>query len=87
MKQTSFAAASLRVFDISLGQLLWSRRTVFMALAVGAPVLIALVLRIIDAMGVSVLRVNGVRVSGSVISTPFLHPSSRARSASRSLRG
>jgi ABC-2 type transport system permease protein len=40
---------------------------VFMALAVGAPVLIALVLRIIDAMGVSVLRVNGVGVSGSVI--------------------
>jgi len=67
MKRVSLATASLRVFDISLGHLLWSRRTVFMALAVGAPVLIALVLRIIDSMGVSVLRVNGVQVSGSVI--------------------
>jgi ABC-type transport system involved in multi-copper enzyme maturation permease subunit len=57
----------LRVFDMSLGQMLWSRRTVFMALTVGAPVLIALVLRTIDETGTSVLRVNGVRVSGSVI--------------------
>ena len=27
----------LRVFDLSLGQMLWSRRTVFMALVVGGP--------------------------------------------------
>ena len=67
MKRASFASASLRVFDISLAQILWSRRTVFMALAVGAPVVIALVLRVIDETGVSVLRVNGVRVGGSVI--------------------
>ena len=38
-----------------------------MALAVGAPVVIALVLRTIDEMGMSVLRVNGVRVGGDVI--------------------
>jgi ABC-2 type transport system permease protein len=62
-----FWASAFRVFDMSLGQMLWSRRTVFMALAVGAPVVIGLVLRTIDEMGVSVLRVNGVRVSGSVI--------------------
>jgi ABC-2 type transport system permease protein len=67
MRTPSFVSAALRVFDMSLGQMLWSRRTVFMALAVGAPVVIALVLRTIDEMGVSVLRVNGVRVSGSVI--------------------
>ena len=67
MKPASMATASLRVFDMSLGQMLWSRRTVFMGAAVGAPVLIALVLRTIDEMGVSVLRVNGVRVSGTVI--------------------
>ncbi len=67
MKRPSFLAAVLRVFDLSVGQMLWSRRTVFMGLAVGAPVAIALVLRIIDAMGLSVLRVNGVRVAGSVI--------------------
>jgi len=63
----SFWTAALRVFDLSVGQMLWSRRTVFMGLAVGAPVVIALVMRTIDEMGMSVLRVNGVRVGGSVI--------------------
>lgn len=67
MKPTPFATASLRVFDISLGEILWSRRTVFMALAVTAPLAIALVLRIVDEVGISVLRVNGVPVSGAVI--------------------
>jgi ABC-2 type transport system permease protein len=67
MTRPSFVTASFRVLDMSIGQMLWSRRTVFMALAVGAPVLIAVVLRTIDEVGVSVLRVNGVRVSGSVI--------------------
>jgi ABC-type transport system involved in multi-copper enzyme maturation permease subunit len=66
-KGPKFATAALRVFDMSLGEMLWSRRTVFMALAVGAPVVITLVLRTIDELGMSVLRVNGVRVSGSVI--------------------
>jgi hypothetical protein len=67
MTRPSFLTATLRVFDMSLGQMLWSRRTVFMAMAVGAPVAVAAVLRTIDEMGVSVLRINGMRVSGSVI--------------------
>ena len=67
MNSPSFATAALRIFDVSIGQMLWSRRTVFMGLVVGAPIVIALVLRVIDEMGVSVLRVNGVRVSGTVI--------------------
>ena len=67
MKRPSFFNAALRVFDMSVGQMLWSRRTVFMALAVGAPIIIALVLRTIDEMGMSVLRVNGARVGGGVI--------------------
>jgi ABC-type transport system involved in multi-copper enzyme maturation permease subunit len=67
MTHPSFITASFRVFDMSVGQMLWSRRTVFMALAAGAPVVLAVVLRTIDELGVSVLRVNGVRVSGSVI--------------------
>ena len=67
MKRPSFITAAFRVFDMSVGQMLWSRRTVFMALAVGAPVAIALVLRTIDELGLSVLRVNGVRVGGPVI--------------------
>ena len=57
----------LRVFDMSLGQMLWSRRTVFMALATGAPVVIAVLLRVIHEMGLSSFRVNGIPVPGPVI--------------------
>ncbi len=63
----SFLSAVLRVFDVSVGQLLWSRRTVFMLLVVSAPVVVALIFRAVDAFGVSVLRINGQRVSGAVI--------------------
>ena len=31
----------MRIFDLSLGQMLWSRRSVFLALLVGGPVLLA----------------------------------------------
>lgn len=63
----SYVSAVFRVFDLAVGQLLWSRRTVFMALAVGAPVAIAVVFRAIDAIGISALRVNGQQVSGDVM--------------------
>ena len=52
---------------MSLGQMLWSRRTVFMALATGAPVVIAVLLRVIHEMGLSSFRINGVPVPGPVI--------------------
>ena len=67
MKRLSFFSATARVCDIAIGQLLWSRRTVFMALASGGPVLLAAVFRGLDAFGFSALRVNGVRVAGPVI--------------------
>jgi ABC-2 type transport system permease protein len=57
----------MRVFELSLGQMLWSRRTIFMALVVGAPVLLAIVTRVVQAMGVAPLRINGVRVGGTAI--------------------
>ena len=56
-----------RIFDMSFNQMLWSRRTVFMALATGAPVVIAIVLRVIHELGMSSFRVNGVPVPGPVI--------------------
>jgi len=34
-----------RVFDLSLGEMLWSRRTIFMALVVGGPVILALIVK------------------------------------------
>lgn len=67
MNLPSFWNAVLRVFDMSVNQMLWSRRTVFMALATGAPVAIAILLRVIHEMGMSSFRVNGVPVPGPVI--------------------
>ena len=55
-------SGAARIFDLSLGELIWSRRTIFMALVVGAPVVLATVARIVQASGVAPLRVNGVGV-------------------------
>jgi len=63
----SFLSSSLRVFELSLGEMLWSRRTIFMALVLSAPVILALVSRIVQSMGVAPLRVNGARVGGAGI--------------------
>src|SRR6187397_3090514 len=63
----SFMTSALRVFELSLGEMLWSRRTIFMALLLSAPVILALISRIVQAMGVAPLRVNGVRVGGAGI--------------------
>ena len=60
----SFWAASRRVFDLSLGEMLWSRRTIFMALVVGGPVLLAAIVRVLEMFGMPALRVNGQRVGG-----------------------
>ncbi len=46
----SFLTSAFRVFDLSLGLMLWSRRTIFMLLVVGGPVLIALLVRAFDAL-------------------------------------
>ncbi len=42
----SFRRAALRVFDLSLGEMLWSRRTLFMAVVAGGPMVIAVALRL-----------------------------------------
>lgn len=60
-------AASRRVCELSFGEMLWSRRTVFMALVVGGPVVLALVVRLVEAFGLPALRINGVRVTGAAI--------------------
>jgi len=63
----SFMSSAIRVFELSLGEMLWSRRTIFMALVMVAPIILALVSRIVQTMGVAPLRVNGVRVGGAGI--------------------
>jgi ABC-2 type transport system permease protein len=62
-RMTYFGAAR-RVFDLSLGEMLWSRRTIFMALVVAGPVLLALIVKGVELFGMSALRVNGQRVAG-----------------------
>jgi ABC-type transport system involved in multi-copper enzyme maturation permease subunit len=66
-KAPSLMTASLRVFEISLGEMLWSRRTIFMGLVVGLPVLMALVVRLFDLAGASGIRVNNQAVNGPFI--------------------
>ncbi len=51
-----FFTSGLRIFDLSLGEMLWSRRTIFMMLVSGAPVVIACLLRIIVAFGAPVFE-------------------------------
>src|SRR5687768_776249 len=63
----SFLTAAARVFELSLGEMLWSRRTIFMAFIVGAPVLLAIVVRVVQASGISPLRINSVRVEGAAM--------------------
>jgi hypothetical protein len=78
--QPGYLASSLRIFDLSLSEMLWSRRTVFMLLVVGAPVLIALFLRLLVGLGAPIfeshesrqgmtttLRMTGPAIFGMVI--------------------
>ena len=46
-----YLTSAFRIFDLSLSEMLWSRRTIFMALVVGAPVVIALILRVLVTLG------------------------------------
>ena len=62
-----FITSGLRVFDLSLSEMLWSRRTIFMMLVVGAPVVIALFLRILVALGAPILE--GQRTQNGVSQT------------------
>jgi ABC-type transport system involved in multi-copper enzyme maturation permease subunit len=63
-KAPGYLASAVRVFDLSVSEMLWSRRTIFMALVVGAPVLISVILRLLDALAVPVFRVNGMTMAG-----------------------
>jgi ABC-type transport system involved in multi-copper enzyme maturation permease subunit len=63
-----FLTSCFRIFDLSLSEMLWSRRTVFMLLIVGAPVLIALFIRALVSLGAPILHgPAGVRMTGPAI--------------------
>lgn len=54
-----FLQSALRVFDLSLSQMLWSRRTIFMLLVVGGPVIVAFTLRALVLVGLFEGDVDG----------------------------
>ena len=51
--------------DLSIGEMLWSRRTVFMMLLVSAPVLMALFIRLLVGLGAPILE--NTRMTGGAI--------------------
>ena len=58
--------------DLSIGEMLWSRRTVFMMLIVGAPVVIALFIRLLVALGAPIFEetrsgATTIRMTGPAI--------------------
>jgi len=67
MNRPSTSASALRVFDLSLGQMLWSRRSVFLGVLLGGPVVLAAVLRIVSAVYVSAFQINGAQAAGASI--------------------
>ena len=46
----TFPGSVARIYDLSFSQMLWSRRTVFMFLVVGGPVVVASILRLLVSM-------------------------------------
>lgn len=67
-RRPSFASSVLRIFDLSLSEMLWSRRSVFLGLLVGGPVVLAVVARVVWMFVPSEsLRINGGAVSGASI--------------------
>jgi ABC-2 type transport system permease protein len=64
----TLAASAMRIFDLSLGQMLWSRRSVFLALLVGGPVILAAGIRVASSMTpLGAPEINGARLGGSAL--------------------
>ncbi|HKT79578.1 MAG TPA: ABC transporter permease [Vicinamibacterales bacterium] len=67
-KRPSLVDATLRIFDMSLGQMLWSRRSAFLALLTGGPILLACAIRVLLAVTPARLpMINGQRMSGTAV--------------------
>jgi len=66
-KPPSVLSSAMRVFDLSLGQMLWSRRSVFLGILLGGPVFLAAAVRLIVEMSARGFRINGATASGSAV--------------------
>jgi ABC-2 type transport system permease protein len=67
LSSPSLFASAFRIFDLSLGQMLWSRRSVFLGLLLGGPVLLAIILRTIATLYAAGFRINGAQAAGGTI--------------------
>ncbi|HYM21746.1 MAG TPA: ABC transporter permease [Vicinamibacterales bacterium] len=67
MKPPPLARSALRIFDLSLGEMLWSRRSIFLGVLLGGPVLMALGLRLVWSLRPGMMQVNGAPVAGTSI--------------------
>jgi ABC-type transport system involved in multi-copper enzyme maturation permease subunit len=66
--RSGLLTSAMRVFDLSLGEMLWSRRTVFMGLVVGLPVVLAVIYRFFWELGAVHNRaVSGASIFGAMI--------------------
>ena len=64
----SLVSSSARIFDLSLGQMLWSRRSVFLGVLLGGPVVLAAAIRIVTATtALWRFSINGARVGGPAL--------------------
>ena len=63
----TLAASTLRVFDLSLGQMLWSRRSAFLAVLLGGPVLVAAALRLASISYGWGFRFRSQQVAGDAV--------------------
>ena len=62
----SLLTSAVRIFDLSLGQMLWSRRSIFLGLVVGGPVVLAAALRLAEVSGL-MFTFNRPRPAGATI--------------------
>ncbi|OFW19521.1 MAG: hypothetical protein A3H97_24745 [Acidobacteria bacterium RIFCSPLOWO2_02_FULL_65_29] len=68
VKRPGLLSSAVKIFDLSLGQMLWSRRSVFLAVLVGGPVLLAGVVRVAIAFEPAAMpRINGANVGGAAL--------------------
>jgi hypothetical protein len=64
----TFSGAALRIFELSLGQMLWSRRSLLLAFVAGAPVALAALARSFAVLEPAALPVvNGARLGGATL--------------------
>jgi len=61
-------ASAVRIFDLSLGHMLWSRRSVFLGILVGGPVVLAAAIRLVVLLTPAGMpQINGATMGGSAL--------------------